>query len=43
MPQEEKFICKVVKNSGVAADLVEADHENVTGEYDYGSKLEREK
>lgn|GEM_PF-2482088 len=43
LPQEEKFICKVAKNSDKAAELIEAGFEYVTGEYGDGGKLFRKR
>jgi hypothetical protein len=43
MPQEEKFICKVAKDSEQATELIESGFEYVTGEYDDGGKLFRKR
>ena len=38
-PYEEKFICKVAKNTKEASKLIEVGFEYVTGKYGDGGKL----
>jgi hypothetical protein len=43
MPQEEKFICKVAKDSEQATELIELGFEYVISEYNDGGKLFRKR